>query len=101
MKRLIMAAAFMLLAGAAYAQDEDSQAQTWSTFNAGVAAVIFRLFKGDPSFQVEDSTLGLTFYALGTTEQFMVWHRRRLLQQRHLQLRHRSRQITVKRSIFH
>lgn len=62
MKRLIMAAGLMLLAGAAYAQDDDSNI-TRSTLNAGVAAV-FSDYSGDSSFPVEDSSLGLNFYAL-------------------------------------
>ena len=58
MKRMIMAAAMMLVACAAYAQDEEFK----PTFKVGVGAV-FSDYEGDPSFPVSDSSLGMQFYA--------------------------------------
>ena len=54
MKRIIMAAALMLVTCASYAEGE-------TKFVAGVAAA-FSDYKGDPSFPVNDSGLGLQLY---------------------------------------
>ena len=59
MKRLTIAVALCLAASAAHAQDE---AADWSRFRVGAAAV-FADYKGDPSFPIEDSGLGVDFYA--------------------------------------
>ena len=58
MKRMIVVAALMLVAGAAYAQD----AETQSSFNVGVSGV-FSDYKGDASLPIEDSSLGMAFHA--------------------------------------
>ncbi|MDP6673782.1 MAG: outer membrane beta-barrel protein [Gammaproteobacteria bacterium] len=55
MKRMIMAAALLLLAGAAMAEGEPK-------FIVGTAAA-FSDFKGDPSYPVDDSGLGIQIYA--------------------------------------
>ncbi|MFW2404920.1 MAG: outer membrane beta-barrel protein [Gammaproteobacteria bacterium] len=59
MKRLTIAAALCLAAFAAQAQDE---AANETRFRVGAAAV-FADYKGDPSFPIEDSGLGVDFYA--------------------------------------
>ncbi len=55
MKRIILAAALMLFACAAYAEDEPK-------FVAGIAAA-FSDYNGDASYPVSDSGLGMHFYA--------------------------------------
>lgn len=59
MKRLTIAAALCLAAFAAQAQEE---AASETGFRVGAAAV-FTDYKGDPSFPIEDSSLGVDFYA--------------------------------------
>ena len=59
MKRMIVVAALMLVASAAYAQED---AETQSSFNVGISGV-FSDYSGDSSFPVEDSSLGLAFHA--------------------------------------
>lgn len=59
MKRLTIAAALCLAAFAAQAQEE---AASETGFRVGAAAV-FTDYKGDPSFPIEDSGLGVDFYA--------------------------------------
>lgn len=59
MNRLTMAAALLLVAFAAQAQDGTA---TGSPFRVGAAAT-FSDYKGDPSFAIEDSGLGAAFYA--------------------------------------
>ena len=59
MKRLTMAAALFLVAFAAQAQDETA---TGNGCRVGAAAA-FADYKGDPSFPIEDSGLGVQFYA--------------------------------------
>jgi opacity protein-like surface antigen len=60
MKRLTIAAALCLAAFAAPAQEEEAADGT--RFRIGAAAV-FTDYKGDPSFPIEDSGLGVDFYA--------------------------------------
>jgi opacity protein-like surface antigen len=59
MKRLTIAAALCLAAFAAQAQDE---AANETGFRVGAAAV-FADYTGDPTFPIEDSGLGVDFYA--------------------------------------
>ena len=59
MKRLTIAAALCLAAFAAQAQDEAAKE---TGFRVGAAAV-FTDYKGDPTFPIEDSGLGVDFYA--------------------------------------
>lgn len=59
MKRLTMLVALILVASAAQAQDEGSSG---NRFRVGAAAA-FADYKGDPSFPIEDSGLGVEFYA--------------------------------------
>lgn len=60
MKRFTMAAALFLMAFAAHAQD--AEADKGTRFRVGAAAA-FTDYKGDPSFPIEDSSLGIQFYA--------------------------------------
>ena len=59
MKRLSMAAALFLIAFAAQAQDETASS---NRFRVGAAAA-FADYQGDPSFPIEDTGLGVEFYA--------------------------------------
>jgi len=59
MKRITMAAALLLVVGAAQAQDAE---ESFSRFRVGAAAA-FTDYKGDASFPIEDSGLGVDFYA--------------------------------------
>lgn len=59
MKRLTMAAALFLVAFAAQAQDETADG---NRFRVGAAAA-FADYQGDPSFPIEDTGLGIQFYA--------------------------------------
>jgi len=69
MKRLTIAAALCLAAFAAQAQEE---AADETRFRVGAAAV-FADYTGDPSFPIEDSGLGVDFYAQANlTKSFAV-----------------------------
>ena len=59
MKRFMFAAVLVLVACAAHAQEP---AAGGARFRVGAAAA-FTDYKGDPSFPIEDSSLGVDFYA--------------------------------------
>lgn len=62
MKRITLAAALVLVALAAPAQEAQEPAASQTGFRVGAAAA-FTDYKGDPSFPIEDSGLGVQFYA--------------------------------------